>query len=249
MAINNKFEHYFVFLLLGGFALFCSALGDAVSFTMLTGRHYMRTNTWNGCVSFGKKGTTFRVWQCPGYELTAAVYAAFHHARYARQRDIPMSYYVVEEDLTSNVPRTVYANFEQIRPPARYDFDIEGENVADLEAHILPFAVSNPISKVDLHCVLVAYFSQAGQFVFAVYVNINDGNVSLDFHEAAMDEYLFVASESRYPYLTPFECRKQRDVYIKYFKRESGWAVRHKTIKSSVITSHIEEVKVDVPGL
>lgn len=250
MVIDNKNKLPLVLLIFVGLVLFSSVLGGTPAFTMLTDRSYMRTNTCNGCVAFGRGvGTRFQTWNCPKHELTAAVHAAFHHARYARQRRVPMSYYAIDETTSSNETSTVYANFEQIRPAVEYGFEIDGECVADLEVRVLPFAVCNPTSKADLHCVLVAYYSRVGDFVFAVYVNINDGNVSLDFHDAAIEEYLFIASESRYPYLTPQECEKQREVYIKYFRRESENPKRRneeKKVKPSNQAFQIEEVKVDV---
>ena len=72
-----------------------------------------------------------------------------------------MSYYAVDETTLSNETRTVYANFEQLRPAVEYGFEIDGECVANLDVRVLPFAVTNPTSKTGLHCVLVAYFSEA----------------------------------------------------------------------------------------
>ena len=255
MDITNIFSHSFTLSFFWGVGLTLSALGGTPSFTMLTDRHYSRTNTWNGCALFGRgEGTVFHTWRCPRFELTAAVHTAFHHARYARQRRVPMSYYAVDETTLSNETRTVYANFEQLRPAVEYGFEIDGECVANLDVRVLPFAVTNPTSKTGLHCVLVAYFSRIGEFVFAVYVNINDGNVSLDFNEAAMEGYLFIASESRYPYLTPQECKKQREVYMKYFRCETD-KPKHRSEKENKAAKegfHIEEaeeIKVEVPGL
>ena len=128
-----------------------------------------------------------------------------------------MSYYETGRYETSGAAVTVYGNLDQFSPPVEYDFEIGGESVAQLNTHVLPFAVSTPRSKVDLHCVLVVFSTREGEFVFGVYVNVNEGTASLDFHETVSKGFMFIASESRYPYLTRQECRKQAEVYKKYF--------------------------------
>ena len=203
-----------------GLALYPMAVCGGVfpSVEPLTGRSYVRTNTWNGCVSYAHgKETTFRAWKCPYRELLAAVHSAFHYARYGRPRTIPMSYYETGRYETSGAAVTVYGNLDQFSPPVEYEFEIGGESVARLNTHVLPFAVSTPRSRTDLHCVLVVFSTWKGEFAFGVYVNVNEGTASLDFHEAVSKGFMFIASESRYPYLTRQECRKQAEVYVKYF--------------------------------
>ena len=90
--------------------------------------------------------------------------------------------------------------------------------MSDMNVRVLPFKVTNPESKSTLHCILVA-FVHKGSFCLAVYINVNDGRASLDFHDVAIGGYAFIAHESRYPYLTSSECDIQSDVYVKLFSR------------------------------
>ena len=88
--------------------------------------------------------------------------------------------------------------------------------MSDMNVRVLPFKVTNPKSKSALYCILVAFLHK-GSFCLAVYINVNEGRASLDFHDVVMGGYAFIAHESRYPYLTSSECVIQRDVYINLF--------------------------------
>ena len=110
-------------------------------------------------------------------------------------------------------------NLEQFGPPIGDHVIIGGIALDKMKIRVLPFKVSNTNSKSDLRCILVGFFHEE-TFCLAVYVNMNDGKVSLDFHDVAIRGYTLIAHESRYPYLTPSECNIQAKVYIKYFKQE-----------------------------
>lgn len=107
------------------------------------------------------------------------------------------------------------------------DYEIAGERVPGLSARVRPFSVRNAASKSALKCVLVAFFKNE-TFVFAVYVNVNNGKTSLDFLDAAGLKLL--ESESRYPYLTRMECDKQDKVYFTQFFDTSELKKRQKVL-------------------
>lgn len=204
--------------------------GDMVkSIERLDGRPYVRNNTWNGCCVIDTGGkTSIQVEDFSKEESVFAACVALHHVRYARNVQIPHDYYetpieLTEGDKASNVVRRVEINLEQFGPPIGDHIIINGIALDKMTIRVLPFKVSNTNSKSDLRCILVGFFYEE-TFCLAVYVNMNDGKVSLDFHEVAIRGYTLIAHESRYPYLTPSECDIQAKVYIKYFKKEDASA-------------------------
>ena len=56
----------------------------------------------------------------------------------------------------------------------------------------------------------------------ATYFNANTGKVVLDFHDISQSGGMLLASESRYPYLTPDECSIQGKVCADYFRKVGG---------------------------
>ena len=131
---------------------------------------------------------------------------------------VPTGYYEGPVDEAASVPNAWKLNFNQF-PPLLSDVIIINNvsiSISDMNVRVLPFKVTNPESQSALYCILVA-FVHNGSFCLAVYINVNDGRASLDFHDVAMGGYTFIAHESRYPYLTSSECGIQRDVYIKLF--------------------------------
>ena len=202
--------------------------GDMIkTIERLDGRPYVRNNTWNGCCVFDTVGnTSFQVEDFSKEECVFAACLAIHHVRYGRNVRIPLDYYekpieLDECERASNVVRKVEINFEQFGPPIGAHVNINGIALDEMKIRVLPFKVSNTNSKSDLRCMLVAFFHEEA-FCLAVYVNMNNGKVALDFHEVAMDGYMLIAHESRYPYLTPGECDIQAKVYIKYFRQREG---------------------------
>ena len=186
-------------------------------------RPYVRNNTWNGCFVFdnGSK-TLFQERSSSKDESTIAACLAIHHVRYGRNVRIPVGYYereipLTESEIASNVVRKVELNFAQFAPPIGDNVVINDVVLDKMHIRVLPFKVINTKSKASLRCVLVGFFRD-DDFCLAVYVNMNNGKVSLDFHD--VDDCLLMTQESRYPYLTPRECDVQANVYIKYFKQE-----------------------------
>ena len=192
----------------------------------LDGRPYVRNNTWNGCCLFGTGGnTSFQVEDFSKEESVFAACLAIHHVRYGRNVRVPLEYYETQIELdecdrASNVVRKVEINFEQFGPPIGDHVSINGIALEEMKIRVLPFKVSNTNSKSDLRCMLVSFFHEE-TFCLAVYVNMNNGKVALDFHDVAIDGYMLIAQESRYPYLTPSECDIQAKVYIKYFRQRA----------------------------
>ena len=186
-------------------------------------RPYVRNNTWNGCCVFNNGSKTlFQVRNSSKDERVIAACLAIHHVRYGRNVRIPVSYYereipLTESDKASNVVRKVELNLEQFAPPIGDNVVINDVVLDEMKIRVLPFKVKNTKSKADLRCVLVGFFHDDA-FCLAVYVNMNNGKVSLDFHD--VDDYMLLANESRYPYLKPRECDVQANVYVKYFKQE-----------------------------
>lgn len=199
---------------------FCQCRGgDCPSFERLN-RPYCRTNTWNGCCTFENGlNTRFWKWEPSRHDIVSAIYAARHYMRYGnRMSSVPAGYYEDPVDEASSVSNAWKLNFNQF-PPLSSDVIVINNvsiSMSDMNARVLPFKVTNPKSKSALYCILVA-FVHKGSFCLAVYINVNDGRASLDFHDVAMGGYALIAHESRYPYLTSSECDIQRDVYINLF--------------------------------
>ena len=118
-----------------------------------------------------------------------------------------------------------------------------GKRLKDMNLRVLPFQVVNPNSKSSLHCILVGFFTEE-QFCFAVYVNFNTGKASLDFHEVAIEGYALVAAESRYPFLISDECKIQRDVYVKYFKKSDRSIKKPSTMKDVRMAPDVKDIEV-----
>ena len=201
-------------------------------FGLLEQREYVRTNTWNGCVRYeGLGDNIFRNWKCSPNERLSAVHAARHFIKYSMAEEVPLSYY--EEDVfddherdglktnTNEVLRCYRMNFNQFEPPAHGKYGVGGLDIHEMQARVLPFVVCNSTSKSALHCILVAFF-QGGRFFMATYFNANTGKVVLDFHDISQSGGMLLASESRYPYLTPDECSIQGKVCADYFRKVGG---------------------------
>lgn len=194
--------------------------------------------------------TSFQVGDCSQEESAFAACVALHHVRYARNVQIPHDYYerpieLTEGDKASNVVWGVEINLAQFGPPIGDHVVIDGIALDKMKIRVLPFKVSNTNSKSDLRCILVGFFHEA-TFCLAVYVNMNDGKVSLDFHDVAIRGYTLIAQESRYPYLTPSECDIQATVYVKYFKKEDASApLARQSFPPDVSTNDLE-VSVDL---
>ena len=218
----------------------------------LGGRRYVRNNTWNGCCVFDTGGkTSFQVEDFSKEKSVFAACLAIHHVRYGRNVQVPLEYYELpielnECDRASNVVRKVKMNFEQFSPPIGDHVSINGIALDEMKIRVLPFKVSNTNSKSDLRCMLVGFFHEEA-FCLAVYVNMNNGKVALDFHQVAMDGYMLIAQESRYPYLTPSECDIQAKVYIKYFRqREGNAAPLTRQVFTPDVSTNDLEVSVDL---
>ncbi len=223
-------ENVFVKQMLAALAL--SAMlslygGDMIkTVERLDGRTYIRNNTLNGCCVFDTGGSTsFQVVDFSKEESIFAACLAIHHVRYGRNIKIPPDYYETpieldECDRASNVVRKVRINFEQFSPPVGEHVKINGVVLDDMRIRVLPFKVCNAKSKSALRCMLVGFFHEE-TFCLAVYVNMNNGKVALDFHDVAMEGYMLIAHESRYPYLTHSECGIQAKVYVNYFKQDN----------------------------
>ena len=201
--------------------VFCQCKGgDCPSFEWLN-RPYCRTNTWNGCCTFENGlNTRFWNWKPPRQEVVSAIYAARHYVRYGKRVSAPAGYYEDPVDDALCVANAWKLSLDQFPPQSADVIVLNGISIpmSDMNVRVLPFKVTNPKSKSPLHCILVA-FVHKGSFCLAVYVNVNDGRASLDFHDVAIGGYAFIAHESRYPYLTSSECDIQRDVYVKLFSR------------------------------
>ena len=193
--------------------------GDCVAFEFVD-RQYCRTNTWNGCCVYENgRGTRFWKWDSPRGEIVSAIYAARHYIRYGKASLTSSGYY--EDTVTLHDGRAWRLNLNQFPPPTSNDIAIDGMSVllSDMDICVLPFEVTNPGSKSPLRCILVEFLHK-GRFCFAVYVNVNTGRASLDFHEFTDSGWMLIASESRYPYLTPPECEIQSQFYIKHFRKD-----------------------------
>ena len=226
--------------------------GDMIkTIERLDGRAYFRDNTWNGCCVFDTGGnTSFQIGDSSKEENVFAACLAIHHVRYGRNARIPLEYYKMpleldECDRASNVVRKVKINFEQFSPPIGDHVSINGVALDDMKIRVLPFNVSNANSKSDLRCMLVGFF-HGETFCLAVYINMNDGKVSLDFHDVATRGYMLIAHESRYPYLTPSECDIQAKVYIENFKQEDSYGPIPRQICPPDISTNDLEVSVDL---
>ena len=231
----------------------CSLYGDGMTNAIerLDNRPYVRNNTWNGCCVFDTGGkTTFQTRDFSNDESIFAACVAVHYVRYGRNVQIPLDYYekpieLTKEDCASNVVRKVEMNFEQFSPPIGDHVTINGISLDKMKIRVLPFKVSNTNSKSDLRCMLVGFFHEA-TFCLAVYVNMNNGKVSLDFHDVEMSGSMLIANESRYPYLTPGECDIQSKVYIKYFKQEDTSNPFARQIFPPDVSTNDLEVTVDL---
>ena len=189
------------------------------SFARLEARDYVQNNTRAGCHRYqGLGNNVFSVWKCSSEECLAAICAVQHFIRYSMAEEIPMSYYEddisgTEDDIVtgtdSNTTQRMFRlNLEQFEPPARGRYGNGGMKVYEMQPRILSFTVRNSTSKSALYCILVAFF-QGGRFFMATYFNANTGKVVLDFHDISQSGGMLLASESRYPYLTPDECAIQ----------------------------------------
>ena len=237
---------------LGSFATLSLYSSDMIkTIERLDGRAYFRNNTWNGCCVIDTGGiTSFQVEDFSKEESVFAACLAIHHVRYGRNVRVPLEYYEKpiepdECDRASNVVRKVEINIEQFCPPIGDHVIIDGIALDKMKIRVLPFKVSNTNSKSDLRCILVAFFHEEA-FCLAAYVNMNNGKVALDFHEVAMDGYMLIAHESRYPYLTPSECAIQAKVYIKYFKQDEPSEPLVRQICPPDISTNDLEVSVDL---
>ena len=218
---------------------------------LLDGRPYVRDNTWNGCCVFDTGGKSS--FQTRDYSKDEGIFAAcvaMHHVRYGRNVRIPHEYYerpieLNESERASNVVRKVEINLEQFGPPIGDLVVINGIALDKMNIRVLPFKVSNTNSKSDLRCMLVGFFHDE-TFCLAVYVNMNNGKVSLDFHDVAIDGYTLIAHESRYPYLTSMECDIQAKVYIKYFRQEDPPAPCAWQVFPLDVSTNDLEVSVDL---
>ena len=188
-------------------------------------RPYVRNNVWNGCCVIQTAGSTFfQARSCSKDERVIAACLAIHHVRYRRNARIPIDYYerevpLTEGDRASNVVRKVELNLThtQFAPPIGDNVVINDVVLDKMNIRVLPFKVINTKSRASLRCLLVVFFHH-DNFCLAVYVNMNNGKVSLDFHD--VEDSFLMTQESRYPYLTPRECDVQTNVYVKYFKPE-----------------------------
>lgn len=204
-----------VFVALGGEGGIVATIGD---------RSYCRTNTWNGCSMFGVgRDTEILKWTPPKNEISSAIYVARHYVRYGRRSSVQLDYYYEPLGEDTSTGKSWRLNFNQFPPFIEDRIDMEDISVSlsNMGIRVLPFKVTNPKSKSPLYCVLVE-FMHNGEFCFAVYVNVNTGQASLDFYELVNDGWMLIASESRYPYLTPDECKIQSRVYVKYFKKHGN---------------------------
>ena len=201
------------------FVMYFPCDGGSVAFEIVD-RPYCRTNTWNGCCIYENgRGTRFRKWASSRDEIVSAIYAARHYIRYGRISSVLSEYY--EEPLTPGDGNAWRVNLNQFAPPASNDIAIGNMSIplSNLDISILPFEVTNPGSKSSLRCVLVEFLHN-GEFCFAVYVNVNTGRASLDFHKLTDSGWMLIASESRYPYLTPAECETQSQFYSRRFRKD-----------------------------
>lgn len=99
--------------------------------------------------------------------------------------------------------------------PRQCDLLIEGTSVSNLEVHGFCFAYHHPLSNNDFTCVMVRFMKEK-RFLFALYVNMNEGCCSMDIHTAASRWSLLLALESFFPFLTPHECTIQKEAFHKY---------------------------------
>jgi len=127
-----------------------------------------------------------------------------------------------------------------------------------MDVYTLPFQVKNRMSRFPLRCILVAFFHER-KFLFAVYVNVNTGNISCDFNDSA--DSMLLVGESRYPYLTADECQKQEEICQNLFKPatyETTFEQMHSrhenvartlNVKKSSNTMSTNEVEVSIGDL
>ena len=257
MAIERQFKTVknmkpFFLVAFGVFAM-CPLHGDDMIKTIMPMRErpYVRGNARNGCCVFDTGGTNeFRVVACSESERIFAACVAMHHVRYGRNGQIPLDYYektfeLIGDDHASNVVRKAELNFEQFSPPEGDRVVINGIAFDKMSIRVLSFMVRNTNSKADLRCMLVGFF-HGETFCLAVYVNLNNGKVSLDFHDIAMEGYMLIAHESRYPYLTPNESDIQLKVYLKYFRKGQGATPFVRQSHFSDVNTNDVEVSVDL---
>lgn len=222
-----------------------SSLGqliDVHSVGQLETRQYERGNGRSECsrVSMGHVNV-FCPWKCPREELSDAVAAAIRYVRYHRKCEDESSSKLPSQLGTTNQWVQLPPPISQFDTPVEKHFFVRGVSVHDMDVRTLSFQIRNSVSYFALRCVLVSFYNR-GKFLFAVYVNVNTGEIAPDFQEAV--HCLSLTGESRYPYLTVEECQKQDEACASLFK-----TVMHNVSaeKSGAILERMDRVSKDQP--
>ena len=215
---------------------------DVRSVGQLEARQYERGNGRGGCsrVSMGHVNV-FCSWKCPREALNDAVAAAIRYVRYHRKH--------ADESSSKQPPQLGTTNqWVRLPPPiSQFDAPVEkhffalGVSVHDMDVRTLSFQIKNAVSYFALRCVLVSFY-HGGKFLFAVYVNVNTGEIAPDFQEVV--QCLSLTGESRYPYLTVGECQKQDEACASLFR-----SVIHDVSaeKSGAILERMDRVSQEQP--
>ena len=190
--------------------LLATRIAEPMPFSIITDREYIQTNTWNGSLQFGGMGETkFFRWDCPTEDCIRIAYAIMHYARYNCCRPGVCPVCTIGSNNETEIAKLTMFCFDVQPTPLILN---KGFNINDLRLRILPFRVNNSESiPSDMYCMLGAFFKD-DEFCFAVYVNLNNGKISLNFREVVSSGSPRVASESRFPYLTTDECEVQLDM-------------------------------------
>lgn len=115
-----------------------------------------------------------------------------------------------EESMINDKTLRAFWKFPHAIPP---DFKYNGHRCSEYELTMVPFVVASDKIKGSLEEV-VCKFSVSGKFAFALYVNLNELSVSLDFIEGSRCPAL-MSLLSRFPFLGRDEAYRQLEVIKK----------------------------------
>ncbi len=148
------------------------------------------SSTVTGCV-WPAKESQFAEWaDAPKSEIIEAERAAWRYARYhlADRREIDG------------------LGFPAFRSN---QFQVHGKISTSLSMRHFPFIVASEEEHHSLHCILVTFNDEKDGFEFAVYVNVNNGAVGLDFGKVCGSK-MSITGQSRFPFLRKCEIEKQK---------------------------------------
>lgn len=165
-------------------------------------------------------------------DLMCAVQLSWHFLRYQiAPRRTPM------RENCQGALTDPYRRFPAKEPSL---FRVDGAVSTNIVMRIFPFRVGNPVSASQLDCCLVT-FHQGKNFICGLYVNLNTGEVGLDFR--TISGCLPLVSLETY---CPFMSLSEYEIQTRFFPNAEE---RHKKEKRSTIAPYQEQPRPPIESV